>query len=295
MAIAPDDPRHGERRGYLAGCREECCVRGCRRDMKLRELRKLREGPLDVDPGPLRAVVKYWRDRGLSMGSVAAAAGVNKDTIRRAIGQQDTVHLDTLRKVTSFTEDDIPGTSFIYAALTRMRVASLMADGQQLREITATVGLPMAGNWRQYPRVTVQVARAVRDLYQHSPGYGPHKGTSSRALNNGSVRSQAWRDPGTLAEPVEWTPEICEPSELVTFDETAVIRRCLGDKKVHLSSDAEYVEVVRRLKYDQRMSLAGIERFAGLNSHRYKERAAKAHAALLVEGAARAAQKGKAA
>lgn len=36
--IAPDDPRHGTHRGYVLGCREDCCTRAHMRYMKLYRL-----------------------------------------------------------------------------------------------------------------------------------------------------------------------------------------------------------------------------------------------------------------
>lgn len=290
MAIAPDDPRHGERRGYLAGCRDDCCRRGCRLDMKARELRVLREGPLKVDPEPIRELAAYWSARGLSYAALASAAGVNSDSVKRAIGKRLVkVQLTTFKKIMAVTEDDLLDTSLVYAQLTRTRVASLMADGQKLMDIAPLVGLPMQGNWRENPRLRIGVARAVRDLYQKSPGYGPNIGTANRARNHGALTSLAWDDPGTLAEPRGWVPTR-DKTKLDMFDETAVLRRMSGEKVkgewVQLHGVAESVEVVRRLRYEHGMTLSDIELNTGLNAARYNQRARLAHAALQKGGAA---------
>lgn len=284
--IAPDDPRHGTRAGYLAGCHEEtCCKRACRIDMKARQLRVMREGPLKVDPEPVRELAEYWAARGLSYTALAAAAGVSSDSVKRSVGNRLLkIRLTTLNKILAITEDDLLDTSYIYAALTKARVASLMADGQKLKDIVPLVGLPMEGNWRKYPRVSVRVARAVRDLYRQSPGYGPAIGTASRARNRGSIPSMAWDDPGTLAEPVDWRPTQGATDAPALLDETAVLRRMSGEKVngewVRLHGVAESVEAVRRLRFEHGMSLRDIERFTGLNANRYNERARLAQAAL---------------
>lgn len=44
--MSPDDPRHGQLRGYRAGCREACCRAGIARYNQVRELRNLSGQPL---------------------------------------------------------------------------------------------------------------------------------------------------------------------------------------------------------------------------------------------------------
>lgn len=281
--ITPEDPRHGTRAGYLAGCHEEaCCKRACRLDMKARELRALREGPLIVDAEPIRQLAKYWADRGLSMASLAAAAGVNADSVKRVVTNRIVqVRLTTFRKIMSVTEDDLPDTSLVYAELTRVRVWSMMADGQKLKVIAPAVGLPMQGNWRENPRLRVGVARAVRDLYRRSPGFGPMTGEVVRARNHGALPSMAWDDPGTLAEPVGWKPTAepfhASPSSLT---DDLIARRVAGDRTAK-TRGAATIEVVRRMHYEQHLTFAEIERRTGLKEDRYVKAAAEAQAVLL--------------
>lgn len=46
--MTPDDPRHGQPRGYAAGCREACCRRAHALDVKLSRLRKVEGKPRSV-------------------------------------------------------------------------------------------------------------------------------------------------------------------------------------------------------------------------------------------------------
>lgn len=270
MPLPPDHPKHGTRRGYQLGCREECCRHGNYLGAKLLRLRTQEHGPMIIDATQTREVLLWWDARGVALDAVGEAAGLCPNNLHDiARGEQPKVHRDTLAAIKGVTFDHLPGTSSINANVTRARIFSMMADGNELLWIAGRIpGFTYGGKWRSYPRVKISVARAVRDLYRVAPVPGPSKHTANRTRNQGHLPSSAWDDPGTLAEPSGWAPFAQGGSGAPVFDEATVLRRMAGDMTVTMHR-AESEEVVRRLAA-QGYTLKWIEGQTGLQSWRYR-------------------------
>lgn len=265
--MTPDDPRHGKRSGYLAGCKEHCCRIANFRDIKARRLRVLREGPLRVDPAPVAEVLRYWDVRGVNAHAIAAAAGIAADSLHTIMnGGHQRILLSNLRKVVAVTEDDLPPCTLLYADLSRTRIFSMMAAGHPLLWICDQIPtLLYGGKWRAQERVKVATAREIRDAYNAASSFGPSAFTAARARGAGYLLPAAWDDPGMLTMPKDWKPT--GATEDVTFDEAAVERRLAGDKSIRLHR-GETAEVARRLLASGK-STTVIARDYGIKSERY--------------------------
>lgn len=207
--IAPDDRRHGERAGYLAGCRDLCCTEPNFRYQKRSRIRFQREGTQIVPAAPVVERVAWWAQRGVSTSGINAAAGVGDGTIRELVsGERDVCLKSTLTAVLAVGWDDLPDRALCAADLTRARIYSLMAAGHPLRWICeqAGDGLPFSGRWRAQARVTLATARTIQRVYDAAPLAGPSKITSVKARNKGHRHPLAWDDPGVPAMPFGWTP-----------------------------------------------------------------------------------------
>lgn len=219
--ITPNDPRHGHRAGYLAGCRSDCCRRPNIRYQKRSRVRLQLEGPQVV---PAHAVVRradWWARRGVSGNALANAAGVAPSTLTELIADERDVCLkSTARAILSVRWDHLPDEALCNAELTRVRVYSMMAAGHPLRWITdeAGPGLPFGGRWRHQARVTLATARAVLDLYDRAPLAGPSKITAAKAQNRGYGHPLSWDDPHVPAAPAGWRPVFATESTLTGQD-----------------------------------------------------------------------------
>jgi hypothetical protein len=265
--MTPDDPRHGKRSGYLAGCKDPCCRIANFRDVKARRLRVLREGPQRVDPAPVAEVLRYWYLRGVNAHAIAAAAGIAADSLHTIWnGGQQRILLSNLRKVLAVTEDDLPPTTLVYADLSRTRIFSMMAAGHPLVWICDQLpSLLYGGKWRTQERMKVGAAREIRDLYNRTSSFGPSPFTAARARGTGYLLPAAWDDPGTLTMPRGWKPT--GATAPVTIDEAAVERRLAGDKSIRLHR-GETAEVARRLLLEGKSTTA-IARDYGIKAERY--------------------------
>lgn len=76
--MLPDDPRHGENRGYEAGCREMCCRRAHMRYSKKRRM----TGPLLVDITGSRRRIEALQTLGWSMNELSQMLGYEKTYLR---------------------------------------------------------------------------------------------------------------------------------------------------------------------------------------------------------------------
>ena len=87
--IATDDPRHGQTRGYHAGCRERCCLDAMARDEKGARLDRLRGGRAIPALGYQRRIKALMR-LGWSYQDIADAAGwPHRNYVRRiVVGQK---------------------------------------------------------------------------------------------------------------------------------------------------------------------------------------------------------------
>lgn len=210
--ITATDPRHGERAGYIAGCRQECCRPAHLYYQKRSTLRRHREGPQWVDPAPLITILNNWARYGITPTALAAAAGVSDSTICTVIRENTRVSLKTLRKVQAVTWNDLPDTALVYADLTRLRVYSLMAAGHTLTWITQNSTFnTISGKWREQTCTTLGVARSIQALYANAPITGTNKQCASKARGRGYPVPAAWDDPPTPAMPHGWKPTTIDP------------------------------------------------------------------------------------
>lgn len=206
----PDDPRHGTRAGYIAGCRDDCCREPHLRYQKLSTLRRHREGIQWLDNHRVLARLAWWDRRGVSSAAIAAAAGLSDATLREIRSQDLRVTKHTEQVTLAVTWDDLPPESLVYADLTRLRIYSAMASGHPQTLIFERLDQkPRTGNWRIQQRVSVGLARAVLAVYDRLPAFGPSAHTASRTRRRGWPVMAAWDDPGTLSAPLGWWPELC--------------------------------------------------------------------------------------
>lgn len=269
--MTPDDPRHGSRAGYLAGCAEQCCRLANFRDVKARRVRVEREGPQRVNcASVVKELVRYWDLRGVSAAAIARAAGVSTDVLTAVVhGERDRILQTSLRKIIAVTEADLPGDALLYSRISQVRVYSMMASGHPLKWICQqSPELQYAGNWRRQERIRAGMARAIRDLYQSAPGVGPSKFTIARSKNYGYLPMAAWDDPGHLTMPDGWEPT-ATPIELPEedIDHVLIDRRLSGDRSVTLNLDEKHVLVEKAL--GQGRSHQWIEDITGLKAARY--------------------------
>jgi hypothetical protein len=201
--MSPDDPRHGTRAGYIAGCRADCCRDPHLRYQKASNLRRHRYGGEIVPAAPCLDFIARWAEQGVTRNALAAAAGLGDGTLAEmTTGQRDVCLRSTRDKLLGVTESDLSPNAYVFADLTRTRIYSLMACGHSIEWICDRAeGLSRGGRWRYQQRVTVRVAHSVRDLYRTAPALGDNNITRGKARGRGALHPFAWDDPGTLAWP----------------------------------------------------------------------------------------------
>lgn len=206
--MSPDDPRHGLRAGYIAGCRSSCCTEPNFRYQKRSKIRLQREGTQIVSAAPVVERMAWWADHGVTISAIQAASRVGTGTIRELIaGERDLCLRSTRRAVLAVDWHHLHDRTLCGAALTRTRVQSMLAAGHTLEWICSQIeNLPISGRWRYQERTMVGTARAVLAVYDRAPLEGPSKSTAVRSRNRGYLHPLAWEDPGTLAAPSAWTP-----------------------------------------------------------------------------------------
>lgn len=226
--MTPDDPRHGTRAGYIAGCRNDCCRDVHLRYQKQSKLRYHREGTQVVDAAPVVNRLRWWYRRGISRNALCRAADLGEGTLLDVWeGRRSVIYKSNRDKVLAVTWDDLPDNSLAYAELTRVRIGSLMAAGHTLGWIAGNVrDLSVGGKWREQERVTIRLAKDVRDLYATAPLDGPSKGTATKARKR-YPHPLAWDDDGDLAKPLTWQPH-GEVTQLDTGVDQAVVDRLLA-------------------------------------------------------------------
>lgn len=248
--MRPDDPRHGHRAGYIAGCREDCCRVPHIRYQKRSALRRLREGAQYLDPGPVLRRLDKWAAYGVTARAVAIAAGLNESTLQGIVRDGFRPEKRTLAATLAVTWNDLPDSALVNADLTRRRIYSLMAAGHRLEWICERVdGLNLGGKWREQEKVTLGLARAVMALYDQAPAWGPSKQTASKARNKGHRTPAAWDDPGVPAMPKGWQPVIDDGTDHRRNDDVdeVVVMRLLAGEHIP-STRAEKDEVMKRWK-----------------------------------------------
>lgn len=103
--MTPDDPRHGAMSGYVAGCRDECCLRAKvsydkRRRWELHTTGEYRKVPAWRAERRLQALQRL----GWSIPALARHLGV-KHQVLYSIGRQPTVYRSTFERVAALYEE----------------------------------------------------------------------------------------------------------------------------------------------------------------------------------------------
>lgn len=241
--IAADDPRHGQRAGYIAGCRKTCCGDAHFRYQKRSKLRLLREGSQIIPSAPTLERVAWWADRGVGLNALSDAAGLGYGTLAEHVaGERDMCLRSTERAILAVTWDTLPDRAHCWAELTRRRIFSLMASGYTLAWVADQIGdgLPVGGRWRTQKCVRISLARSVAELAASVPDFGPSLMSANKVQKRGHLPLIAWEDPGTPSEPLGWEPML----EHVDVD-PVVVERLLAGRRVP-STRAEKVEAMRR-------------------------------------------------
>ena len=87
--MSPDDPRHGQPRGYSAGCREACCKRAHALDVKLGRLRKVEGKPRSVPAVGAQRRLQALMAMGWTSTEIGIAAGMrNRDRVLQVMHGQ---------------------------------------------------------------------------------------------------------------------------------------------------------------------------------------------------------------
>lgn len=269
--IAADDPRHGSRAGYLAGCKKQCCRGPHRAYQKAMKYRRHVEGPQIVDAAPTIARLAWWAERGVGHDPIANAANLGGGTLSElSTGERDLCLRSTARATLAVTWDDLSGRALCSADLTRARLHSLQAAGHRFDWVTDQLPVPLSNRWRNTSRIAVDVARAVADLYRAAPLSGGSLMTQGKARAAGHVHPLAWDDPGTPAEPPAWVAAALDPDVVLLGAgvDVSVVTRIL-DGEYHLKATAaERAEVCRRWAESGR-SLNELGHFTGWRTARY--------------------------
>lgn len=242
--MSPDDPRHGHRAGYLAGCRDECCSRPHSRYQKRSRLRLLEEGTQIISSAPSLERIRWWADRGVGINAICSAAGLGYGTLAEHMaGERDVCLRSTERAILAVTWDMLAPSTLVYSGMTQRRLFSLMASGHTLEWISREVstGLSTGGRWRKQERMYLSLARAVAEVARTAPTTGPSVQSASKMRLRGHLPLIAWEDPGTPAEPRGWQPVELDRVEV---DEIVVERLLEGIRTP--STRAEKLEALRR-------------------------------------------------
>lgn len=264
--MSPDDPRHGHRAGYIAGCRDECCSVPHSRYQKRSRLRLLEEGSQIISSAKTMRRVAWWADRGVGINALCLSAGLGYGTLAEHMaGERDVCLRTTERAIHAVTWDMLPPSTLVYSGMTQRRLYSLMASGHTLEWISneVTTGLSTGGRWRKQQRMYLSLARAVAEVARTAPTDGPSLMSAAKVRRRGHLPLAAWEDPGTPAEPRDWQPE---RPECDVVDEI-VVERLLSGRHIH-SNNTEKLEAMRRWLASGRSELS-LCRMHGWRQGRY--------------------------
>lgn len=270
--MSPDDPRHGHRAGYIAGCRDACCSVPHSQYQKRSRLRLLAEGPQIISSAKTMRRVQWWSDRGVGINALCAAAGLGYGTLAEHIaGQRDVCLRSTERAIQAVTWETLPPSTLVYSGMTQRRLYSLMASGHTLEWISdrVTTGLSTGGRWRKQERMYLSLARSVADVARSAPTEGPSLMSASKVRRRGHLPLIEWDDPGTPAEPRGWQPELPAADAV----DEIVVERLLSGRRIP-STRAEKVEALRRWM-DAGRSQRSLCELHGWKEGRYAEPAAR--------------------
>ncbi len=143
--IPPDDPRHGTRAGYLAGCQQPDCVTAHTRYTKRYRARRDLHGKVRVPSGRVRAHIQRLQAT-MSLSAIADAAGVSPTTVRELL-RRPTVTPRIESKVLRVRPLTLVGTRHVTPVGTVRRMQALNALGYSLEAIAREAGI--SATWVQ--------------------------------------------------------------------------------------------------------------------------------------------------
>ena len=280
--MTPDDPRHGKRSGYLAGCGNDCCrIANARWTKQYRHAASRNGGRTTVPAEPIRQHVLQLQ-KTMSLTSIGTASGTSSPQLSRLIrGQHTRMWRKTAAALLAVRPDSHVGGHYVLAVGAQRRIQALAALGYSFEHLDKHLGGYGRGNISHiaYGRrtwitsdIAVRVKAAFDELAMQLPP------ATTRSYRSGVTRTQNRAKALGWAPPLAWDDEtIDDPSAKPVgltgryivgdyIDEAAVLRRMAGDM-VTLTR-AERIEVVTRLRAAQ-WTYSRIEHHTGLKTDRY--------------------------
>jgi lambda repressor-like predicted transcriptional regulator len=282
--MTPDDPRHGEYRGYHQHLRDDekpCdpCDEAALKYRRRRQKMAVRGMPRRLPIGEkIHARLTHALDHGMSQDSIAEAIGVSPSCVwRYTKGPDMLVAARTWVKLNAFRPQPV-----LTTIGTIRRVQALHHLGYSCAAIAREAGCHketltemLGGRDVATHRLRKAIADAHNRLWATPCPDSPRvtMRAKNRAIRAKWAPTQAWDDEtidDPAAKPVGLTGRYIVGDYI---DEAAVLRRMAGDR-VTLTKE-ERIEVVRRLRAAQ-WTFGQIEEHTGLNVDRYiaREKAA---------------------
>lgn len=251
--IAPDDPRHGTRAGYIAGCRCQPCTSAHTRYMKRYKVDVATRGHRNTPVAPVLAHINTLRANGMSAAAIAAAAGLPATTITNmlAFQRQAGVRHATARAILAVEYDPHPADTdhahYVPAVGITRRLQALYALGYtrdalaaECRTSDRTIRMLYTGTSR---RLTSTVAQGVLDAYARLSMTPPAPQTTQQrvAVERAKRRAAALK----WAPPLAWDDDtiddpLAEPDWSVVAQGARAARADL-DEFAHLIRGGESI------------------------------------------------------
>lgn len=203
--IAADDRRHGERAGYLAGCKCLPCRRANSRYLKAYRVSRAQTGPRRIPAAPVHAHIGHLR-RTMSLGTIAVAAGLSRDTVRHAL-THDTITPRVATAILNIRTTTPTARHQVAAHGTVRRLRALACLGYSVSDIAEASGrskkaleeLRRGGEGAQYVHGDTALAVArVYDALWMTPKSGRGLNAQTRGHIGQTIRSaarQGWVPP----------------------------------------------------------------------------------------------------
>ncbi|WP_405944702.1 hypothetical protein [Streptomyces sp. NBC_00932] len=144
MTTAKTEPRHGERRCYLSGCRRPECSDANKRYCKIYRVRRHRAGAMRVDAQPYAELVRRYADLGWSRHQIAEAAGSSETTVVNLLnGKLQRLNPDTCKALRTLPEEpaNVTGRAYFDATGTIRRGRALYRIGHTVGHMAAELDL----------------------------------------------------------------------------------------------------------------------------------------------------------
>jgi hypothetical protein len=260
--MTPDDPRHGQRAGYIAGCRSVCCQQPNQRWIKRYRLAASRNGGrTTVDSAPVIAHLRTLRQT-MSLGAIAAAGNSSTSHLSRLLrGDHPTLRVATATALLSVRADQPVDKHFVSALGARRRLQALAAIGYTFERLAPIVDYTrynvriLANGDRDWisSAVDQRIRTAYNRLHMQPPVPANHHEQAgitkvkARAIAKGWAPAFAW-DAETIDDP-NTQPVVAPalaPDAADYIDHAAVLARIEGDRDVELNR-AEQLELVHRM------------------------------------------------